>query len=338
MKRIKWIDIAKGIGILLVVVGHSSAISIGGGYVGRWINSFHMPLFFVMSGLCFDARKPIDRWGYCVRKLQGLLWPYFGLSLVCALLSLVFYFGNDPSMGFISQIGSALMLHSRISPFWFLIVLLACELAYRGIYFSIKSRCAVLFVCCGFAAIGTCPSVPATLPYCPILPKAFLGSLLFYCIGHFLRDLIIEKKFLRVRIALVAIVALVIHSIAVLAFLKKKVDYSSGNLGVAWIYCLIALLGTVGASASAMLMDGCKWLGDILAYVGRNSIVLLAIHGHLGIFRVSWSKIINCPTWLLFITEYAILVLVFWALSSRSCKIDLARHNVTHQCQLRAIC
>ena len=179
-----------------------------------------------------------------------------------------------------------------------------------------KRRWAVFFVCVGFAVIGACPNVPAILSYCPVLPKAFLCSLIFYCVGHLLRDAMLNKDFLRKRIAYAAIAALVIHSVAVLAFLKEKVDYSSGNFGVAWIYCLIALIGTVGVSASAMLMDGCKWLGEILAYIGRNSVVLLAIHGHLGIFRVSWANIINCPTWLLFITEYAILALVFCALSS----------------------
>lgn len=44
-KRKTEIDIAKGIGILLVVAAHST-----GGYVHYFIGGFHMPLFFVLGG------------------------------------------------------------------------------------------------------------------------------------------------------------------------------------------------------------------------------------------------------------------------------------------------
>ena len=53
-QRIQYIDIAKGIGILLVVIGHCiNSLS----FLGKWIWSFHMPLFFVISGLCFNPSK-----------------------------------------------------------------------------------------------------------------------------------------------------------------------------------------------------------------------------------------------------------------------------------------
>lgn len=45
-KRIDYIDIAKGIGIILVVIGHCIN---GHSIAGRYISSFHMPLFFFIS-------------------------------------------------------------------------------------------------------------------------------------------------------------------------------------------------------------------------------------------------------------------------------------------------
>lgn len=39
--RIGWVDIAKGYGILFVIFAH-----LGVGYIGTWIYTFHMPLFF----------------------------------------------------------------------------------------------------------------------------------------------------------------------------------------------------------------------------------------------------------------------------------------------------
>ena len=51
------IDILKGIGMLLVIIGHSGCI---------WpfylaIYAFHMPLFFIVSGLFFSTK--ISVWG-----------------------------------------------------------------------------------------------------------------------------------------------------------------------------------------------------------------------------------------------------------------------------------
>lgn len=45
-QHLEYLDLAKGIGILLVVIGHGSLNNFG-------INVFHMPLFFVLSGMTF---------------------------------------------------------------------------------------------------------------------------------------------------------------------------------------------------------------------------------------------------------------------------------------------
>lgn len=54
-KRIDWIDYAKAIGIFLVVVGHTYA----GNALTNWIYSFHMPLFFFLSGTMLRNRGGI---------------------------------------------------------------------------------------------------------------------------------------------------------------------------------------------------------------------------------------------------------------------------------------
>jgi fucose 4-O-acetylase-like acetyltransferase len=80
-QRISWIDVARGIGIILVVYGHAlSAHSLR--YL---IYSFHMPLFFFLSGLVTTYR-PQDSPLIVLRKnILGLLFPYFlfaGLSFI----------------------------------------------------------------------------------------------------------------------------------------------------------------------------------------------------------------------------------------------------------------
>ena len=47
-KRIDWIDVAKGIGIMLVVLGHTGF----SGLLADWVRSSHMPFFLSFQGYC----------------------------------------------------------------------------------------------------------------------------------------------------------------------------------------------------------------------------------------------------------------------------------------------
>ena len=53
-KRIVWLDIAKAILIILVVLGHSGDIN-HGTRLDKYIYWFHMPAFIILSGLTFNA-------------------------------------------------------------------------------------------------------------------------------------------------------------------------------------------------------------------------------------------------------------------------------------------
>lgn len=67
--RLAALDSLRGFGILLVVLGHTSWSA---GLVS-WIFSFHMPLFFIISGMLFHERQFLDSFK---RKAIRLLVPY----------------------------------------------------------------------------------------------------------------------------------------------------------------------------------------------------------------------------------------------------------------------
>ena len=78
MKHWKYLDVARGIGLLLVIISHSCGLS-------PYLINYYIPLFFVVSGYLY---KPGRSYGEnVVHKAKRLLVPYFGYS---ALL-LVFY-------------------------------------------------------------------------------------------------------------------------------------------------------------------------------------------------------------------------------------------------------
>ena len=81
-QRINWVDSAKGIGILCVILGHTHVPM----DVHTFIYSFHMPLFFLLSGL-FLLKKQKTFKEELVGKARSLLVPY----VLFNLLLLVFF-------------------------------------------------------------------------------------------------------------------------------------------------------------------------------------------------------------------------------------------------------
>lgn len=75
-KRLDFLDIAKGIGIILVLYSHSCGFPI----FGNAVVAFYMPLFFFVSGYVYrEGRTPAEN---IKRKLKQLLIPYAGYTLL----------------------------------------------------------------------------------------------------------------------------------------------------------------------------------------------------------------------------------------------------------------
>lgn len=77
-----WLDIAKGIAITLMVAGHTPIPSV----MSHFIYAFHMPLFFISSGLVSNYEK-YSLVDYIKHKSYTLLLPFVCYStIVCVLM------------------------------------------------------------------------------------------------------------------------------------------------------------------------------------------------------------------------------------------------------------
>lgn len=87
-KRIEYIDIAKGICILLVVLGHELTWNDALRY---FIYSFHIPMFFALSGMVMvvthELDLPFDL--FLKKNINGILKPYFQVSIIYIAYDLV---------------------------------------------------------------------------------------------------------------------------------------------------------------------------------------------------------------------------------------------------------
>jgi len=85
MKRIIFIDIAKAICIVLVVIGHYVPDNSPAWYVAFHdiIYTFHMPLFMFTSGYVYIATKKDISYGqFILKKIKRLMVPYFTTSII----------------------------------------------------------------------------------------------------------------------------------------------------------------------------------------------------------------------------------------------------------------
>ena len=81
------IDIARGLGIILVVFGHNWIIAHEHGVLFRLVFSFHMPLFFFLSGLFLNETESVGR--FIKLRADTLLKPFFVVLMVWGLARLV---------------------------------------------------------------------------------------------------------------------------------------------------------------------------------------------------------------------------------------------------------
>lgn len=83
-QRLIYFDITKGFAIFLVVLGHI----FNGSRFDRWISSFHMPLFFIISGclLKYNDYKNISLKEFIRKRINGLIIPYIYFSILNTIL------------------------------------------------------------------------------------------------------------------------------------------------------------------------------------------------------------------------------------------------------------
>ena len=173
-ERLEYIDIAKGIGIFLVVLGHSIDRDT---FLSNWINSFHMPLFFFLSGLCFNDAKYTEFMPFLKKRVSTLLLPLLYFCVILTVLSALVHIDYYTVDNFLDGHFAGAM--------WFIYVLFVSELFYWFINRVVRQkavRVVVLFVC--FAIGVALDRFGISLPFnhCTVFVATF-----FYGVGHLCR-------------------------------------------------------------------------------------------------------------------------------------------------------
>ena len=74
--RLRTVDVARGIAIISVILGH-----LGSSEINRVVFTYHLPVFYLITGYFMNARKPLSR--FVLDKARTLLVPY---CIACAAM------------------------------------------------------------------------------------------------------------------------------------------------------------------------------------------------------------------------------------------------------------
>ncbi|MBR1424886.1 acyltransferase family protein [bacterium] len=265
-KRITFIDIFKGIGIILMIMGH---VGFGKSF-DIYIHAFHMPMFFFISGFLY---KYIDFTKLVKNKTKSLLIPYieFGLFnlLMCLLLlpkfniaqyfKMMFLFNNDG----LKICGALWFLTCLffVNLLFFLIVKAAGKFKQIGITLLITILVVILY----FFKVKLLLSIDSAIYMLPV----------FYA-GYLFKDFI--QRFQNLNKSLQTVIGLaLLFAFSFILFKNGYVNVRTNNYGNIIFFYINAIFLSIGLFYGAKLLE-CLKFSKIIEYIGKNSLNFMCLN------------------------------------------------------------
>ncbi len=270
-ERIATFDMLKGIGILLVIIGHTFMKEIG-----PYIQAFHMPLFFMVAGFFFKYKPLKDQF---IRDSRRLILPYLFVVITTMLIAFAKDFKATGEINL--HLGT---LYECGTPAWFLLALYGTKQIFNLlIQFSKQYYLFYAFLL---------SSIPCLIAhYIEINPTLAVGSsicgVFFYAVGHYVNvnQILIKSEPYKVFLVVIALLLWLNTSIF------GAVDMH---------YCIFKLwiIDFLGACAGVYLCYAlCNYIGNrtvraknLLTTIGYYSFVIYSFHAIEYVFP-DWHQI-----------------------------------------------
>lgn len=270
-KRIEYIDIVKGVTIFLVVIGHIETVPI---VIKECIYSFHMPLFFLLSGFFFREDRPVRK--DFIKLTKSLLIPYFFVAVIMRFCCLFINVFNDNPVDFIdilSIFGVIWICDGEVisvGAIWFLMVLFWSKLYLNVILRYHKGPMFLLFG--AFVSICLTKYFDCLLPFG--LQQAAVCSLFVY-IGLLCRKFDVFN--LKISTSLLLTIALTILPFSFYFSVGTRVNgYRFGVFSVLISSAICVIVVWIIKKISEV--NHIRGLQSFFVWSGKYSIVILAVH------------------------------------------------------------
>ncbi len=293
-KREPWADYAKAVGIFLMLLGHNELAS---KEAFCFIYTFHMPLFFILSGYFVSERKDtFSEW--LSKNFKALIIPYlffylltypFGLAVivmnpVAHPIDTPLDYVIKPLVGMITLCRTDYSFHTN-GPTWFLVVLFLVRVCF---YINKKSNLsATSLLITSFISIGILFVVKDCEWASYFRLKSVLLAYPFFAIGFGLNKVTLpfqlytdkylhRNKFLCSKVWLLSCGLLLMLICYLFGKMNGQVEMSGGTFGnsIAVMY-FNATIGSLGVFfICKALPPNLNWL----SFIGMNTLIILGLH------------------------------------------------------------
>ena len=284
-KRLGWIDIAKGIGIMLVVLGHTIVPGLREKYdvanfLWTFIYSFHMPLFFFLSGYLFEhgLKRYADKKRFLLSKARKLLLPYLffsvfayvfiALALKVSKLAVILQDGGYTASSVIQALLGILSYHEHIDKhIWFCYALFVSFLLNIFLPKAMKHPAGLtvqLLLCLSTHFIG----------YFGILSHIARNLFFFSLARLYLDRESIRERFQKIPFSVVSLAFFGINLIYTALTLSSVA--LSAVLAVFWVTAAVLGIATVCGLSSALIQF--QKTAALLSYLGNRSYDIYLMH------------------------------------------------------------
>jgi len=268
--RIEYIDVAKGILIVLVVIGHLTNFGHILSYALKAIiTTFHMPAFFIITGILTKPEhlQDISLKRHLSKKAFRLLIPYVFFELTGGLWQMLIM-GSD-NVNVKGIIHGILTVRCHVGADWFLPTLFFAELL---LYFVVKSPRRWLYPVIGTVCAVTAFSL-TDVSYFVACCRRVLIALTFILTGVFLRDLFIRKNIVAFIISVICV--------AIIAYFNRVVDLALRQFGNPLLYLLGGIIGAYSVLCFSQYVFG--GLRSLLSQIGEASLIIMGTHQNIQV-------------------------------------------------------
>lgn len=305
MSRENWVDYAKAIGIVLVVYGHVARGVVNAGVkadestyllVDSIIYSFHMPLFFFLSGLFFcQSFEKRGAFNTVLSKVDTIVYPYVLWSILQGVIEVYLSRYTNGNVTF-DEVFS--LLSSPRAHFWFLYVLFFVFLVSVLIFLTPLKR----FIWLVFAIAAVLNLVPGLLPDYLVV-NYLIQYLVFFCFGM----LFMQFKVLDVLSNPFACLGLAVAFVVAQWLFHGYLGLNYADKGVPSL--LLALLSIVFTVSVSLLLA--KYPSRVLKFIGASSMAIYLMHVLAGSgIRVVLDKFLHVDSLLIHIVAGCIVGIV----------------------------
>lgn len=292
-KRVTYLDMAKGVGIVLMVTGHLIGSVQTIDYkayfepVYHWLASFHMPLFFIISGILLWITREEERgMGQIVlRKARTLLLPYVTFSIIYFVMNVWTCVFHPELLEFSELWKFAIysVTFRGVSVLWFLPALFIGEILFLWCRKRLDDkRLTALFGITGLAILLISPafgwedweSGHVFMAAGALLQTACRGVLVctFLLIGYFAAGLLQQSE--KRTVAGFLLGAVLVLAGGVLCFQNGPVDLNYMVFENIVLYMICACASSFGV----ILLCKNFYQSRLLIFYGVNSLVIMATH------------------------------------------------------------